>query len=83
MKKIEYGKTRYGVFVINKETTLTTTPTVIFCWLDGWLEINYNYDCKANTYEDTSFELISKSEFNHIIKQIKTRYNVNFTIKLR
>lgn len=83
MKKIEYGKTRYGVFVINRETTLTTTPTAIFSWFDGWLDVNYNYDCKANTYEHTSFELISKSEFNNIVRQIKERHNVNFTIKLR
>jgi hypothetical protein len=82
MKKIEYGKTSSGV-VVNRESIPPRTPTVIFCWLDGWLEINYNYDCKANTYEDTSFELISKSEFNHIVRQIKERHNVNFTIKLR
>jgi hypothetical protein len=83
MKKIEYGKTSSGVVVVNRESILPRTPTVIFSWFDGWLEINYNYDCNANTYEDTSFELISKSEFNHIVRQIKERHNVNFTIKLR
>ena len=84
MKKIEYGQTNCCVMVISREKVITTTPTVIFPWdYRQELEVKYNYNVPENTYKDGTFKVISKSEFNHIVKQIKDRYNVKFTIKLR
>lgn len=86
MRQIMYGKTSHGVMVVNRETIITTTPTFItrYCYPTGdAIKIEYNYDCDPNTIKNESFEVISKSEFDAIIKDIKEKNKVNFTIKLR
>ena len=81
-----YGKTTSSVMVVNREAITPKTPTVVFCYKysnGDKVAIEYNYDCDANTIKNESFEVISKSEFDAIIKDIKEKNKVNFTIKLR
>lgn len=84
--KIEYGKAKCCVMVVNKENVVTRTPTVIweYQYSDrNDVKIEYNYDCEPNTIKNETFELISKKEFDSIINDIKKRNAINFTIKLR
>ena len=86
MRNIEYGKTSTSVMVVNREKVVATTPTVIWHYVYSYgtkLTIEYNYDCDENTIKNESFKVISKSEFDTIIKDIKEKNKVNFTIKLR
>lgn len=47
----------------------------------SWISILYNYNTEANTIREESARLITRKEFYKLVKEIKEKYKINFTIK--
>lgn len=45
------------------------------------LTVVYSYETIANTINEETAKLISKKEFYSLIRKIKNKYNIEFTIK--
>ena len=82
--KTKYGKVDSFTFFVMSvgEDGEIKTPTVVFDFNKS-LEVNYNYNCEDNTWRNRYYESITKKEFDTAIAGIKSKFNVEFTIKAK